>query len=52
VETDELYAPLYIGVPSVHGIVVQTEHLSHFIEELGAVDFSSRQAYDTSVVGP
>jgi hypothetical protein len=34
-ETDESYDPLHRGRLSVHGVVVQTEHLSHFIEEFG-----------------
>jgi hypothetical protein len=33
VETDEAYDPLHIGSFGVNGVVVQTEHLSHFIEE-------------------
>ena len=35
VETDESYDPLDIGSLSVDGVVMQTEHLSHFIEEFG-----------------
>ena len=35
VETDESYDPLHRGSLSVNGVVVQTEHLSHFIEEFG-----------------
>jgi len=35
VETDESYDPLHIGSLGVNGVVVQTEHLSHFIEEFG-----------------
>jgi hypothetical protein len=35
VETDESYDPLHIGALGVNGVVVQTEHLSHFIEEFG-----------------
>jgi hypothetical protein len=34
VETDEPDDPLRIGALGVNGVVVQTEHLSHFIEEL------------------
>ena len=49
VETDESYDPLHIGSLGVNGVVVQTEHLSHFIEEFGLL-ISRRQAYDTSVV--
>jgi hypothetical protein len=35
VETDESYDPLHRGSLSVHGVVVETEYLSHFIEEFG-----------------
>jgi hypothetical protein len=34
-ETDEPDDPLYRGALDVHGAVVQTEHLSHVIEEVG-----------------
>jgi hypothetical protein len=33
VETDESYDPFYIGSLGVDGVMLQTEHLSHFIEE-------------------
>jgi hypothetical protein len=32
-ETDEPYDPIHIGVLGVNGVVVETEHLSDFIEE-------------------
>ena len=35
VETDEPYDPIHIGALGVHGVVVETEHLADFIEELG-----------------
>ena len=35
VETEESYDPLHKGSLSVHGVVVQTEYPSHFIEEFG-----------------
>jgi hypothetical protein len=35
VETDESYNPLHIGALGVNGVVVETEYLSHFIEEFG-----------------
>jgi hypothetical protein len=35
VETDESYEPLHRGALGVHGVVVQTEHLVHVIEEFG-----------------
>ena len=42
VETDESYDPLHRGSLSVHGVVVETEYLSHFLEEDWVVDFASR----------
>jgi hypothetical protein len=35
VETDESYDPLHRGSLCMPGVVVQTEHLSHVIEEFG-----------------
>jgi hypothetical protein len=35
VETGESYDPLHRGSLSMNGVVVQTEHLSHFIKEFG-----------------
>jgi hypothetical protein len=35
VDTDESYDPLHRGSLRVHGVVVQTEHLSHVIEASG-----------------
>jgi hypothetical protein len=35
VETDASHDPLHRGSLRVHGVVVQTEHLSHVIEEFG-----------------
>ena len=35
VETNESHDPLHRGSLSVHGVVVQTEHPSHVIEEFG-----------------
>ena len=49
VETDEPDNPLHIGAFGVNRVVVETEYLTDFIEEL-CVDFLLHPAYQDSVI--
>ncbi len=50
VETDESYDPIHIGALGVNGVVVQTEDLSGFIEELWLLTSGRVRHYDLSAM--